>query len=976
MHYRLLRPGQTILDPAPAIYASQATTLPSAFSTMALQNPTWHMDTVTKPLTSPAAFLSRSASTWHQRLRHPGIIKHIDRLSLRTFSISPILKNPSYDLKDPNWRNAMYDEYNALVKNGTLLLVPRPAGVNMVRSMWLFKHKFHADGTLSRYKARLVANGSSQQLGVDFDKTFSLVVKLATIRTVLSLVVSRKWPIHQLDVSNAFVNGDLSKTVYMHHPSGFVDNHLAGGLHYLTFKRSDLSYAVQQICLYMHDQREPHLAALKRILRYVQGTLDLGLHLYASSTTSLVGYTDADWASCPSTRMSTSAAWLRNLLCELRTPLSTATLVYCDNVSAVYMSANPVQHQRTKHIEIDIHFVRDMVTVGQVAIAISCNPVQHSRTKHIDVRYHFIKEKVEKGTIELFFVGTEYQLADLFTKALPVESWVNERQMQTTKEKVDTSIALDASLVDTESSGTKSKEHDTSSRSRNDAHTDDAYIRPIYDKEPLAEVQTTAEINVLATDVIETINIELKHKVAKLLKEHKTLKKHYKELHDSIKTMRDKNIEHTTSLIAKNDEFKAQLQEKGFAIAALKNKLRNLKGNSVNTKFAKQSVLRKPILQPHRNQPIVRQPTEFKSERPRISKPRISSQVDVNNDLSKSVTTHYFPMGKESACVKPHHMIAPGSSRYSSNDMVHNHYLKEVKKQTQEIEHSRNSRNLSDSKHFVCSTCQKCVFNATHDSCVTNFLNEVNSRAKVPSNKTTNTNKPVEQTSFAKKPERQIPKGHRILIKKTFVVHEKTMTPRSCLRWKPTGKIFKTVGLSPMYEEHFNAGNPTVSKSFALSDNLQQHDTQPTTNIYPTSELINPPATDNAEENINRSQIATRTSKKGKFIFKGSDTLSWKPCQGGSSKLNLPDHRHKIARWQRRSRLKDKDLKISDVKTKSKDNDKGSRSKISQHEGTSLQHDKDQRLKNSTTKQTQEVQGSKIQDLTSGIRRPHIRGDC
>ncbi|GJU09012.1 hypothetical protein Tco_1125442 [Tanacetum coccineum] len=110
-------------------------------------------------------------------------------------------------------------------------------------------------------------------------------------------------------------------------------------------------------------------------------------------------------------------------------------------------------------------------------------------------------------------------------------------------------------------------------------------------------------------------------------------------------------------------------------------------------------------------------------------------------------------------------------------------------------EHSRNFRNFSDSKHFVCSTCQKCVFNANHDSCVTKFLNEVNSRAKVPSNKTTNINKPVEQTSFVKKPERHIPKGHRFSIKKTSIVHEKTMTPRSCLRWKPTGKIFKTVGL-------------------------------------------------------------------------------------------------------------------------------------------------------------------------------------
>ncbi|GJR26476.1 ribonuclease H-like domain-containing protein [Tanacetum coccineum] len=103
---------------------------------------------------------------------------------------------------------------------------------------------------------------------------------------------------------------------------------LAGGLQYLTFTRPDLSYAIQQICLYMHDPREPHLAALKRILRYVQGTLDLGLHLYASSTTSMVGYTDADWAGCPSTcsaeaeyrgvaNVVAETAWLRNLLREL-----------------------------------------------------------------------------------------------------------------------------------------------------------------------------------------------------------------------------------------------------------------------------------------------------------------------------------------------------------------------------------------------------------------------------------------------------------------------------------------------------------------------------------------------------------------------------------------------------------------------------------------------------------------------------------
>nr|GEX79300.1 actin-binding, cofilin/tropomyosin type [Tanacetum cinerariifolium] len=327
-------------------------------------------------------------------------------------------------------------------------------------------------------------------------------------------------------------------------------------------------------------------------------------------------------------------------------------------------------------------------------------------------------------------------------------------------------------------------------------------------------------------DVIETINIELEHKMAKSLKEFETLKRHYKELFDSIKITRAKTIEHTTSLIAQNAEFKAQLQERGFAIAALKNELRKLTGNSMNTKFAKSSISGKPVLQPHRNQLVVRQPTVFKSERPRISKPRFVSQVDVNNDLSKPVTTHYLPKGKESSCEKPHHMIAPGSSGYSSNNMVYNHYLEEAKKKTQEssrnsepnvmpsarsqstangsklkpkinnqqyrnwpasktshittkivpiVEHSRNSKKNSDSKHFGCSTCQKCVFNVNHDHCVTKFLNEVNSRAKVPSNNTTNKNKPVEQISVAKKPERQIPKGHSSELR----IHDHNNEPSS-----------------------------------------------------------------------------------------------------------------------------------------------------------------------------------------------------
>ncbi|GJU41914.1 ribonuclease H-like domain-containing protein [Tanacetum coccineum] len=393
-----------------------------------------------------------------------GIVKPIERLSLHTSSLSPIPKSPFIALKDPNWCNAMYDEYNALVKNGTWILVPRPSDVNLVRSMWLFKHKFHADGTLSRYKARLVANGSNQQHGVDFDETFSPVVKPATIRTVLSLAVSRQWPIHQLDVKNAFLNGDLSETVYMHQPPGFVDsrypNH-GSQVAYLLIYVDDIILTASSPVLLQHIVDSLHkefdmtdLGALNYFLgisavhhptwlflsqkKYAgqllerahmvncnpsrtpvntdsklgpddvrvqdptlycslaggaPGTLELGLQLYASATTSLVGYTDADWAGCPSTCRSTfsycvflgdhllswfakrqhtisrssaeveyrsvanvvaKTAWIRNLLRELHSPLLIATLIYCDNVTG---------HVRVLHVPSRFQYA-DIFTKG------------------------------------------------------------------------------------------------------------------------------------------------------------------------------------------------------------------------------------------------------------------------------------------------------------------------------------------------------------------------------------------------------------------------------------------------------------------------------------------------------------------------------------------------------------------------------------------------------------------------------------
>jgi hypothetical protein len=146
---------------------------------------------------------------------------------------------------------------------------------------------------------------------------------------------------------------------------------------------------------------------LKRILRYLKGTIEFGLHLHAATPSTLIAYTDADWAGCPDTRRSTSGfcvylgdalvswsskrqnavsrssaeaeyrgianavaecSWLRHLLDELHHGIRQATTVYCDNVSSVYMSKNPVHHRRTKHIELDIHFVREKVAIGELRV--------------------------------------------------------------------------------------------------------------------------------------------------------------------------------------------------------------------------------------------------------------------------------------------------------------------------------------------------------------------------------------------------------------------------------------------------------------------------------------------------------------------------------------------------------------------------------------------------------------------------------
>ena len=138
-----------------------------------------------------------------------GITKPNTKLCYKTVLDYTYTEPPVYKIasKYPKWCEAMDVEYQALKKQHTWTLVPAPPHANLVGCKWVFKLKLNSDGTVARYKARLVAKGFHQRVGIDYSETFSPVIKPATIRLVLAIIVSCNWPLRQLDVSSTFLNG-------------------------------------------------------------------------------------------------------------------------------------------------------------------------------------------------------------------------------------------------------------------------------------------------------------------------------------------------------------------------------------------------------------------------------------------------------------------------------------------------------------------------------------------------------------------------------------------------------------------------------------------------------------------------------------------------------------------------------------------------------------------------------------------------
>ncbi|GJR09181.1 retrovirus-related pol polyprotein from transposon TNT 1-94 [Tanacetum coccineum] len=322
---------------------------------------------------------------------------------------------------------------------------------------------------------------------------------------------------------------------------------------------------------------------------------------------------------------------------------------------------------------------------------------------------------------------------------------------------------------------------------------------------------------------LENENVELEFQVLNYLREIEHLKTTYKNLFDSIsmtraqtKSIIDPLQDKLHDMIYENAKLRAQLFDKASE------QKDTTKGTSANTKFANQSILGRPFLQPLKNNFVVRQPNAFQSERLKFSNNRVPQKVDKSNDLSKPVTSNSVPTTKESKVVKNDNVIAPGMFRINphntaktirpqprsntKNDRVpstsKNRCIKN--KEVEVEEHHRNLLLFKNKKHMssesnniklairndksevVCAMCKQYLITTNHDVCVLNYVNGMNSHKK-------NQKANVSNTKNKKKQKPQVWKPKKVRSKERLA-SPKPRKPRTYLRWSPTGRIFDLKG--------------------------------------------------------------------------------------------------------------------------------------------------------------------------------------
>nr|GEX38553.1 retrotransposon protein, putative, unclassified [Tanacetum cinerariifolium] len=338
-------------------------------------------------------------------------------------------KNIKEAMADSAWIEAMQEELYQFDRLQVWELVDIPFGKTVIKLKWLWKNKKDEDQTVIRNKARLVGKWYAQEEGIDFEESFAPVARLEAVRVFIAYAAHKSFPIYQMDVKMAFLNGPLKEEVYVVQPNGFVDPHHPKKVYHLRKALYGLKQA-PMACIGTPMAMKPKLDADLsgnpvvqtdyRNTYEVPFTWDSGIR----RVLVLTAFSDADHVGCIDTRKSTSGGiqFLGDKLVSWMSKKQNCTAMSSAEAEYVALSAScaQVMWMRTQLQDYGFNYNKiPLYCDSQSAIVISYNPVQHFRTKHIHTRYHFIKEQVENGIIELYFVRTEYQLADMFTIALP-----------------------------------------------------------------------------------------------------------------------------------------------------------------------------------------------------------------------------------------------------------------------------------------------------------------------------------------------------------------------------------------------------------------------------------------------------------------------------------------------------------------------------------------------------------------------------
>ncbi|GJU35171.1 retrovirus-related pol polyprotein from transposon TNT 1-94 [Tanacetum coccineum] len=394
-------------------------------------------------------------------------------------------KNFKSVVTEDGWFEAMQDEIHEFDQLQVWELVPPLDYAIIIALKWIYKMKLDEHGDVLKNKAQLVAKGYRQDEGIDFEESFAPVARLEAIRIFIANAASKNMTVYQMDVKTAFLNDELKEEVYAPrawydtlskfllaqgfskgvvdptlfirrigkhtlHVQIYVDDiifssidprdyehfsnemsskfqmSMMGQMSFFLASRPDLVFDVCMCARYQSKLTKKHLEAVKRVFRYLQGTINMGLWYPKDTAMALTAYADADHAGYQDTRRSTygSAQFLGDKLVSWSSKKQTSTSISSTEAEYIAMSGCCAQIMWMMSQLSDYGFAYNHVPLyydNKSAITLCCNNFQHSRSKHIDIRHNFIREQVENGVVELYFVRTEYQLANIFIKALPRE---------------------------------------------------------------------------------------------------------------------------------------------------------------------------------------------------------------------------------------------------------------------------------------------------------------------------------------------------------------------------------------------------------------------------------------------------------------------------------------------------------------------------------------------------------------------------